>query len=889
MTKIRDGIQTFLTARTAESPYLIPKWNKDLESQYLVHEGSVEADGVEGSWTDGQETWAHHRWPRQAGTNPNYSDRDLKFSPGAHLKRFGSTWWNYKTKRSVAVALDIDLEGEHAESTTTVDKTKLAELEKRLSSLPYLTLVRSSGGGGIHIYAFFNEDDLPVAVNHNEHTQVAKALVAKISEDLTYDISQHMDAVGVVFWLWSCDSPEGHAGYELIKEQTISLGATDLAPYKDADLAGPNANVKVTGYTDDGAQVVNEEQGGGYKSYDLEPFHAEFLKELEEMGYSFIWVPSHNMAHTHTVAIKKLYEKRAAEGNPLRGMFTTVSGGSDKSKPNCYITPRPDGVFQCKRFGTSTAETDLWQTRDGDTWCQLNQETPVLMVMKKYSCSYDPKKMTFMASDLEDAMQALGHTLGEASKGISVPIKVTLSPDGIFTATFEGDGNFDGWTATKKGFTRQLPVVHKEITFRQSMLEEADAFVRNIVTPDHEYYGWALKTGDYWVMYSGFDPVRCVVAAHFGNKEVEMIRAEMTQNPWILHHLPFGKEYPGGRLWNRDAPQLAIAPADEAGPHPHWDMIMDHLGKSLDSTVSRTQWCQEWGIHTGADYLRYWICAMIKDPMEPLPYLFFYGPQNGGKSIFHESLQTLFTKGVTSISTALCSSGGYNAEVANAVLGYVEEKDLSEVGNTAYTRIKEWVMAKTMPIHKKGHTPYDQPNTLHMVQMANRATSCPMEDGDTRITAILVSIIQKEVPRKMMFQALENEAAYFLRTILTINLPQSHTRLRVPMIASEHKLDLEAMHQTPFEVFCNDTLIACPGQKVKVSDFYDRYVTYCTEKNSEAERKSHVLQLLRNRADKYLVGISTGKQIYIGNVSMENNCKPKKPLKLNEAGRLVHV
>ncbi len=890
MAKIRQGMHQFLTARTDESPYLIPKWYPDLESQYLVHPGSVEVEGVEGCWTDGSEEWSNHRWPKQAGTNPHYNDRNLKFSPGAHLKRFGSTWWDFKKKRSIAVALDIDLEGEHAESTTTVTPAKLADLEERLKSLPYLTLVRSSGGGGIHIYAFFDQDDLPAAENHNEHTQVAKSLVAKISEDLTYNLKQHMDAVGVIFWLWSCDSDASHAGYQLIKQQTESLGAKDLELYRDADLASPNANVKVVGYNDSGEQVVNEEKGGGYKTYEIEPFHAEFLKELEEMGFSYIWQPSHNMAHTHTCAIKALCDRREAEGRPLTGMFTTVSGGSDKTKPNCYITPRPNGVFQCKRFGTATAETPLWQTREGDTWCFLNQETPVVQTMRKFCKTYDENSMVFESQGLFDSMQVFGHDIGETvTKSISAPIKVTIQKDGTMTAVFEGEGNYPGWQSTKKGFTRKLPVVHKKVEFFKSLLEEADDFCRWLVTPDFEPYGWCLKSdGGQWMLFPNFNSVVCTVRQKFG-KDTDGIRSEMTMNPWILHHHPFAKEYPGGRLWNKSAPQLSIPPSPSPGPHPHWDMVMDHLGTSLDSVVAKTPWCQEWGLATGADYLRYWLSALIQDPLEPLPYLFFYGPQNSGKSIFHESIHMLFTCGVTSVSNALCSGAGYNAEIANAVLGYVEEKDLSEVGNTAYTRIKEWVMAKTMPIHKKGHTPYDQPNTLHMAQMANRATSCPMEDGDTRITAILVDILTREIPKKVMFKALEKEAAFFLRTILTINIPQSHTRLRIPMIASQHKLDLESMHQTPFESFCEQTLHPAPGHTVKFSDFYAKYQTWCTEKNSEAERKSHVLQILRNRGDKWKVGIGSGKQNHIANVSLLQNQSPKKPYGLNTRGRLVHV
>ena len=884
---VREGMEKFLNYRVKESPFLIPKWNKDLESQILVHPGSNPVEGSS-AWTDGQETWSNHRWPKQAGTKPNYRDQTLAYSLGTHVKRFGSTWWDFKAKKSVAVALDIDLEGEHAESTTTVSQEKLDELIEMLKKLDYLTLVYSSGGGGVHIYSFFDKMDLPDSENHNEHSQVAKALVAKISTDIGYNLRQHMDAVGVVFWMWSCDSPEEHKGYQIIQEQVTFLGEKQLSEYMNIDLAGPNDKIKVSGYSDTGERVINTEEGGGYKSYDLEPDHTAFLKELEDMGYSFIWQPSHNMAHTHTIAIKKLCDKRASEGRPLKGIFTTLSGGTDKTKPNCYITPRPGGVFQVKRFGTGTAETPLWNTRDGDTWCYLNQVTPVLPVLKRFASSYDGAKLVFDPQALEQSVQAFGKTMGESIKNISTTITVLLKKDGTLLAKFKGEGAFEGWSSTKEGFQRDLPIVHEEVEFVRSLLDEADQNIRNILTPDHKPYGWAIRTNDMWVIYKTYDPLACRVRQIFG-KDAESVHAEMLVNPWILHHHPFGKEYPGGRLWNNTAPQLSIDPSEKPGPHPHWDLVMDHLGNSLDATVASTAWCQQWGVHTGADYLRAWVAALIRDPFESLPYLFFYGPQNSGKSSFHESIARLFTCGVETVGTALSSGAGYNAEIANAVLGFVEERDLSIVRDTAYSRIKEWIMARTILIHPKGLTPYQQPNTLHMIQLSNRPTACPMEDGDTRITAILVNALSNPIPRKAMEAALENEKAKFLRTILTLNLPESPTRLRVPMLATEHKHALEEMNQTPFESFCADNLIECDGHTVKFTTFYERYVEYCTLKSTDAERKNHVLQLIRNRGDKYIIGIGTGKQNHIANYTMDPKKKPKKRLRLNEKGRLVNV
>jgi hypothetical protein len=889
MSSIREGITKFLQARQGESPYLIPLWSPDLESQFIVHAGSCGVEGATDTWTDNSEIWFHHRWPYKAGTNPNYSDRKLTFSPGAHLRRFGSTWWNFKTKRSVAVAFDIDLEGEHAQSTTTVTQEQLDDLIEKLGTLPYLTLVRSSGGGGVHIYCFFDEQDQPEAVNHNEHTQVAKSVIAKVSDDLGYDLSKHMDAVGVVFWMWSCDSPEGHPGYELIKEQTERLGAKDLVGYENAGLSTANKKVSMRGFTDSGEEVETFEDGG-YKEYELDPFHVEFLKELEDMGYSFRWEAEYKMAHTHTCAIRALIEKREAAGRPLKGRFTTISQGSDKNKPNCYITPRPDGVFQCKRFGTATAESPLWMTRGDDTWCFINTETPVLLVMKKFATTYDGSRMVFEPAALERCLQALGHTLGEGHETLSAPITVTLRKDGVFFAKFKGEGVYPGWKPGKEGFSKDLPVTHKKAEFSRSLLEDADKIVRHVVTPDRAPYGWALKASDgHWIMHSRYDGVSAVVQQAFG-KDANSVKSEMTMNPWVLDHLPFGPEYPGKRKWNKMAPQLKYQPAEKPGPHPHWDMVFNHLGKSLDDTVAKTKWCQQWGLQTGADYLLAWVSSMIQEPFQQLPYLFFYGPQNCGKSQFHESVAMLLTCGVESIGSALASGAGYNAEVANAVLGFVEEKDLSTVRDNSYVRIKEWSTARMLQIHQKGHTPYQQRNSLHMCHMSNTHKACPMEDGDTRITAVLVTPIEKLIPKQQFEDKLEAEAPFFLRTLLTMHLPKSHERYRVPMLATEHKRDLESMSQTPFETFCEGFLIPCEGHVVQVKVLHEKFNEYCQDANVEKPKQAFLMQMLRARSDKFLLGKNRQGAFCLGNVTIDSEAKPKdKALKLSNKGRLTSV
>ena len=881
MSTIREGIQAFLAANRDESPFLIDRWSVDLESQFLVHPGSQETEEGSNVWTDGSEEWCHHRWPYKAGSDPYYKDRPLRFNTRAHLARIGSTWWNWKTKRSVAVAFDIDMADEHAPSTTTVTETELEGVVARLKQLPYVTLIRSTGGKGVHVYVFFDEHDQPVAENHNEHTLVALQVLQKMKDDSDYDYAQHMDVKGVVFWFWSSTSDADHPGFSLIQEATEPIGSKDLEGYEA--LKTPNKTRKVVGFDEDGNEVHSDSE---CRVYDLDDEHKSILKELETLDYSFIWNGEFNMAHTHTCALRQVFERRRDAGSPIRGQFETISRGTDKLKPNCYITPRPGGVFQVKRFGVGITEHDLWTQYEGDTWCYFNQDVSPDHVFDAFCASKKSANVfQFEPAQLKAAMEALGHQFDHPIQGA---VEVVRQNDGTFKVI--STEPIPGWVQTKSGSTFNLPVISNPEVRMSTTLEEADKVIRNVITPNYDVYGWAINTNSGWIFHTD-SSVNLALRRRFG-KEADYVKEACVMNPWKLVCHPFQPEYASNREWNKDAPQLAIEPSPVPGAHPHWDMIYDHIGQSLDAAVRSTEWCQKWGLQTGADYLRCWMAALIRCPFEPLPYLFLYGPQDSGKSIFHESASLLFTEGsVVSASGALSNAQGFNYEIANCIIGYIEEKDLSSIRDGAYARMKEWVTGKTLTVTRKGETPFAQPNTMKMVQMANSPKACPMEDGDTRITALAICDLgNRKIPKGLMEQKLKEEAPFFLRTILTTHLPETPDRLRVPMLVNQDKRALEAMNQLPWEAFASDTLVRCDGNLVKFTDFYEQYFGYCQRNNKQPESNKALLQLMRNRSDKYVIGFGPGKSNYIANfkLSDDKSAKPGAAYHLKEStGRLV--
>jgi len=359
---------------------------------------------------------------------------------------------------------------------------------------------------------------------------------------------------------------------------------------------------------------------------------------------------------------------------------------------------------------------------------------------------------------------------------------------------------------------------------------------------------------------------------------------------WVLVNLPFHAEYPGGRQWNLGAPQFKYKPAvledGEKPHHPHWDLILAHCGGDLDDVVREKEWCQRWGLYSGKDYLTAWTACMFREPFEPLPYLFMYGPQNSGKSTFHEVIALLVTSGVVKADRALTNQNDFNGELANAVLGVVDEVNIAKAGPTVYNKIKEWTTSRYISLHPKRVQVYQQRNCLHFVQTANHRNNCPVFPGDTRITMMHVPPFLKEIPKLILYAALEKEAPHFMHTLLNMSLPTSNTRLRLPVLDTISKEDAADTNQGPLEEFLSDECYNVPGEKITMSDFYDAFMATLsmTEKLEWPKRRlRHCLPSM------YPAGKSTKGVIFIGNMSFKNKVVPPNTPQYVRRGKYLNL
>ena len=350
-------------------------------------------------------------------------------------------------------------------------------------------------------------------------------------------------------------------------------------------------------------------------------------------------------------------------------------------------------------------------------------------------------------------------------------------------------------------------------------------------------------------------------------------------NPWKIICQPFQDEYPSGRKWNQGAPQLRFTPAqpsDSAPVHPHWDLILNHVGSELTPALQKNRWAQRHGVTTGAQYLQLWIASIFQEPYRRNPYLFLHGNENSGKSIFYECIQLLMTKGIVNAGRALTTTNDFNGELIGAVLCYIEEIDLSH-HKVALPRIKDWTMAEFISIRQMRRDAYEQANTTHWVQIANHRNYCPIFGGDTRITAIQVPDLmeEQEIPKEKLKNFLREEAPQFLCTLLNLTIPPTESRLRIPVIETESKLDAIELNKSVLEEFVELYCKSAPGERVSLARFCDIFIKWLPDDIKKAWTIQRISEILKwpNRS-------RTGTQRFLENMTLN------EPAEINNDERI---
>lgn len=821
-------------------------------------------------WSDGLNVWKSFRIPYGAGTEPHYEDKSLNFNLEEHAEGIGLTGWDWEHRTSKWVAFDFDaIVGHSDKNSNKLTQEELAAVQQNATAIPWVTVRRSTSGKGLHLYVFV----APVTTaNHHEHAALARAILGQMSAVTGFNFNSHVDVCGGNMWIWH-RKMFGTDGLELIKRGDI---LTEIpSNWRDhVKVTQRKRNKTLPSFIEERTQDVFEELTGQRTFVKLDEEHRKLIDFLHESGASYWWDQDHHMLVAHTYDLQQAFNELG-----LRGVFTTVSTGREHgSDHNCFLFPLRKGGWVVRRYTPGATESSTWdQDARGWTRCYFNID-PDLRLAARACGGLEDDKGNFVFRTGEDAERAalmLGSELNVPRQCNGREMVLRQHKDGrrliAEVERIEGDGYSEEWLPIKKGkIWQRITHANRSDPF-EADVGNYDDLVRHLVTNEDDY-GWSIKSRDTW----HDEPLMHVRAAlesmGLQSADVKNIIGTCVVKPWKIVNKPFRPEYPGDRCWNRAAAQFAYTPNTDTDTltYPTWLSILEHVGGSLTSTITDNNWCKANSLRTGADYLKCWIASLFQEPTEPLPYLFLYGPQSSGKSIFHEALELLVTGGYRRADLALTNQSGFNGELENAVLCVVEETDLRK-NKSAYNRIKDWVTARKINIRHMYKTPYLVENTTHWIQCSNERESCPVFSGDTRITMCYVKELEAITAKRDLITKLRKEAPDFLAEILRLELPQSSDRLNIPVINTDDKFNASQANASLLELFIEDCCYEIPGQMTPISEFYDKFHSWLEPTDRMDWTKIKIGRAMPSRFPK---GRSTrNAQWHYGNLSFDPDAK----------------
>jgi hypothetical protein len=887
------------------NPALLARWGADpsrFETQIMCRKMGHPIPDTKMYEEDG-EVFGPTRWPYDAASNPNYSDPPIKYLISKRLLAIGSTWWDWKNKRTYGLGFDFDSLVDHDEDHG-IPQEEIDKLDRL--DCPWMEINRSTRGNGRHIYIWFGEP-YPVSMNHSEHAAIARSLLPMLGKATGLDIEANVDCCGQVLWFHHENATKENQGYALVKPATQILTANDVpSNWRDnlEVVSGGRSKVRVQGWTADGLPTQGDEldeMTQAHARVKLEEAHIQILEALECTGHSSLWVSDHHLWQGHTGGLKQVYDEWAEKGKPLKGLFDTNSRESDPGKPNCFMRPKVGGGWDVYRFGEGTSECVMWDKQG--KWTHTTYNHPATLKQICFAAggfegpNEDQGYIFATVAEVELAIKLLGSSVtvpSHVSDDDGRTFSLRMREDGkvIFTISKVRDdkpSNFPLFAKTAKGWARLLKdaieTPDKETADAELWCELDDKF--RCLKADQQFEAWVIQdASEEWVTQPR-ENVKSVLVSMGFNKP-DTIFGGAIMRSWMLVNEPFGPEYPGGRKWNRNSPQFLYEPIElgegEVPCHPTWDRLMNHCGCDLDNYIHELPWAQAWSIHQGGDYLKAWVACMFRNPYGKLPYLFMYGPQNSGKSSFHDAIRLLITRGVEGADRALTSKGGYNGELNGVVLAVVDEVNIAKSGPEAYDKMKEWTTAVDISIHAKYKQPKSVKNTLHFVQMANSRANLPLSTIDTRITAMNVPSLEEEIPRDEFLTLLKKEAPHFMRTLFDWELQPPAGRLMLPLIETQGKMDAAEVSMNPLEQFVAHECHRVAGSAVTMKDFKAKfYSTLEDYQKSDWSEKEIQKQL----SEEFPVGRAKGNVTVVGNISFVE-CEPTEPYVKREH-RLIKV
>jgi hypothetical protein len=728
--------------------------------------------------------------------------KEIAFPLRLFWSQIGISGWDYAQGVAYGVGYDFDDILSHKKVGLTPEK--LEAVREAIKNLPYAEFRRSTGGGGYHVWVSFPASDLPKVTSRPEMKALARAVLARMSQDTGHHFEGDVDHLGDILWICSRRATPESQGLSLIHaaERTMDEWPKDFKEHLPV-VTRKRQRTALRGVAAEESDAIEQAHKDRVR-VPLGNVHRKFIESYEASGFYGYWNEDHGCFVGHTAALAKV-----AETLKLTGIFQTISDGCDPQTPNCWMYPLKGGGWRVFRFTPGTPEAPTWETsRSGWTTCVIGLRPSPGQAARHYGGIPQGKGYVFLDSDkatLVAATYDVTITFPSWFKGR--PVTIHFKDTGLYVAFPRRKSDKPkpahdaGWIEARGPlWTTGYPcdTSSQEIDYE----DLADNVVRH-VSRDAKQIGLYVHTTQGWQQQATKQ-----VENHLSYKEIyggmqAQVLGWCSDHPWDRVALPFQDVQPGDRQWNLDGCQLKHRPADSPGPTPNWDRLFAHWGQGLDEAVAADDWCKEHGIVDGAAYLHWWFANFLRYPDRRLPMLGTYSIENNtGKSFLHEAPSELITQnGYMLAEKAIKNKNGFDAELHGRVLCGLDDVDLSN-DTGFYNALKRWITNPWMNFGYKGKEVFLDRNYTHWIAAVQKRDYIPIDRGDERITLWEMAPFPTEelVPKDEMRERINKESPFLLHKLLALDLSEVHSRLAIPALLTIEKIEaMSACEVQPLE------------------------------------------------------------------------------------------
>ena len=315
MPLVSEALHDFLHARkTPANADLVERWSTAMETQVNVIAADGEpVAGKKSTWSNGSDTWHSIRIPKNAAADPTWEDYKIGYPFDLYAEGIGITGWDWKCRRSRHFGYDFDALTGHAKGIGVSDQD-LQRVKDAACALPYVEVRRSTGGGGIHLYVYIDEEGIP-AENHTEHAALARCILGMMSAEVRLRLRladrrlrpRHVDM-----------APEDDGGEP--RPGNRQAGHEAAGGRRPAgQLARPHRSRPRSSH-EGPPQRVGRGRHGPVRGPGVEPNDHPLGQQPQGpdrgpeafRGYTTFWVADHHLLQTHTTALEICWTARRA-------------------------------------------------------------------------------------------------------------------------------------------------------------------------------------------------------------------------------------------------------------------------------------------------------------------------------------------------------------------------------------------------------------------------------------------------------------------------------------------------------------------------------------------------------------------------------------------------